>query len=53
MLESGAIRISNPGEAVHISKAFLVPKGDKFRMIWDGRKLNESVEEKHLEFETP
>ena len=52
LLDSGAIRVAEPGEATHVSKAFLVPKGDKFRMIWDGRKLNESVVEKHLEFET-
>ena len=52
LLRKDAIRVAQPGEALHVSKAFLVPKGDKFRMIWDGRKLNESVVEKHLEFET-
>jgi hypothetical protein len=52
LLESAAIREARPGEATHVSKAFLVPKGDKFRMIWDGRLLNEATKEETMNFET-
>ena len=53
LLASGAVRVARPGEATHVSKAFLVPKSNgKFRMIWDGRRINESVRERKLTFET-
>ena len=53
LLKSGAVRVAQPGEATHVSKAFLVPKSNgKFRMIWDGRKINETVRERQLSFET-
>ncbi len=53
LLASGAVRVAKPGEATHVSQAFLVPKSNgKFRMIWDGRKLNEAVRERKLSFET-
>ena len=52
LVESSAIREAEPGEATHVSKAFLVPKGSKYRMIWDGRLLNAATEAKDLTFET-
>ena len=52
LLESGAIREAQEGERVYVSKAFLVPKKDTFRMIWDGRLLNRATKEMPLSFET-
>ena len=52
LLESGAIREAQPGEKVCVSKAFLVPKGTKFRMIWDGRHLNGFTRQRSFKFET-
>ena len=43
LLESGAIREAQEGERVYVSKAFLVPKKDTFRMIWDDRLLNRAT----------